>query len=79
MTKSLSITHTESTNINIHCEACPLGMASCFENLGPYKKACDFYKGFYLDTGTVECCFDELDDREKQTFLAMAVRMTGKW
>ena len=79
MTTSRSMTYTKSTNVNVHCEGCPVGMASCFENLGPYKKECDFCRGFYDDTRTVECGFDELDDKEKQTWLAIAVKMKGQW
>ena len=78
MVKSLRMTYTESSNIKVTPSECPLGLDNCYENLGEFKKECSMSGGFYMDTKTTECKFDELSEENQVVLLKLYARRSTK-
>lgn len=70
----INITYERSSNIVINPKDCPLGYEECYSSLGKYKKECPMHKGFYLDTTTSMCIFDEQTEENKKVLLELAAR-----
>ena len=75
--KSLKMNALHTSNTRVEPTECPIHRTFCYESLGVYSRQCSYHKGFYCDTGSVECCFDEEKPENKELIYNLALKLKG--